>query len=53
MAIFGIIRVAGELKDIHSAAELASKSWETLGNRQSFYSFNHRGQCFFQDFVEE
>ena len=53
MTVFGIIRVAGELKDIHAAAELASKSWETLGNRQSFYSFNHRGQRFFQDLAED
>lgn len=53
MAIFGIVRVAGELKDIHAAAELAGKSWETLGNRPSFYSFNHRGQKIFQDFEEE
>ena len=53
MAIFGIIRVAGELKDIHAAAELASKSWETVGNRQSFYSFNHRGQRLFQEIPED
>ena len=53
MAIFGIIRVAGELKDIHIAAELTSKSWETVGNRQSFYSFNHRGQRLFQDLPED
>ncbi|XP_065682449.1 ER membrane protein complex subunit 5-like [Hydra vulgaris] len=49
ISIFGIIRIAGELKDIHAAAELASKSWETLGNRASFFTFTHRGQQLFQD----
>jgi len=53
IAIFGIIRVAGDLKDIHAAAELAGKSWETMGNRPSFYSFNHRGQKIFQDLQDE
>merc|ERR1712243_291899 len=35
MAVVGIVQIAGELKDIHAATELASKSWETLGNRPS------------------
>ena len=49
LAIFGIVRVAGELTDIHAAAELAHRSWETYGNRPSFYSFNHRGKIMFPD----
>ena len=53
MCIFGIIRVAGEFKDIHIAAELARKSWDTVGNRQSFYCFNHRGKSLFQDLSED
>jgi len=53
MAVIGIVQVAGELKDIHAAAELASKSWETLGNRPSFYHFNHRGRNIFQELADE
>eukprot|EP00795_Rhopilema_esculentum_P012003 gene12003-2586_t len=52
-AVFGIVRVAGELRDIHAAAELASKSWETFGNRSSFYSFNHRGKIMFSDLLQD
>ena len=53
MAVIGIVNIAGELKDIHAAAELASKSWETLGNRPSFYNFNHRGRNIFQEMPDE
>eukprot|EP00112_Aurelia_sp_Birch-Aquarium-sp1_P012268 Seg258.3 transcript_id=Seg258.3/GoldUCD/mRNA.D3Y31 product="Membrane magnesium transporter 1-B" protein_id=Seg258.3/GoldUCD/D3Y31 len=53
ISIFGIVRVAGELKDIHSAAELAHRSWETFGNRPSFYSFNHRGRIMFSDLLQD
>lgn len=53
ISIIGIVRVAGELKDIHSATELANKSWETLGNRQSFYMFRHRGKKLFQNNDED
>jgi len=49
LAILGIVKVAGELRDIHAAAELAHRSWETYGNRPSFYSFNHRGKIMFSD----
>ena len=53
LSIFGIVRVAGELKDVHAAAELAHKSWETFGNRPSFYSFNHRGKIMFSDLLQD
>ena len=53
IAVFGIVRVAGELKDIHAAAELAGKSWESLDNRPSFYHFNHRGRRIFAEDIGE
>ena len=31
LSIFGIVKVAGELKDIDAAAEIAHRSWETFG----------------------
>ena len=53
LAVFGIVKVAGELKDIHAAAELAHRSWETFGNRPSFYNFNHRGKIMFSDLLQD
>jgi len=32
-------------------AELQQRTWETLSNRPSFYSFNHRGKIFPQGWV--
>lgn len=40
---YGITRVVGEFKDINASADLEKKTWETLGNRPSFYTFGHRG----------
>ncbi|KXJ25135.1 membrane magnesium transporter 1 [Exaiptasia diaphana] len=45
----GVVLVAGEFKEIRAAAEMASKSWESLGNRPSFYTFNHRGKKLYSD----
>ena len=53
VSIFGIVKVAGEFRDVHAAAELAHKSWETFGNRPSFYSFNHRGKIMFSDLLQD
>lgn len=53
LSVFGIVKVAGELKDIHAAAELAHRSWETFGNRPSFYNFNHRGKIMFSDLLQD
>eukprot|EP00794_Sanderia_malayensis_P005308 gene5308-5977_t len=53
VSIFGIVKIAGELKDIHAAAELAHKSWETFGNRPSFNIFNHRGKIMFSDLMQD
>lgn len=53
LSVFGIVKVAGELRDIHAAAELAHRSWETFGNRPSFYNFNHRGKIMFSDLLQD
>merc|ERR1712142_192140 len=44
---FGVINVAGELKEIRVTAELEKQSFETVWNNPSFYSFNHRGKALF------
>ena len=44
---FGVINVAGDLKEIRVTAELEKQSFETVWNNPSFYSFNHRGKALF------
>ena len=44
---YGIVHVVGDFREIKASAELEKKTWETLGNRPSFYTFNHRGKAFF------
>ncbi|KAK2180450.1 hypothetical protein NP493_442g00041 [Ridgeia piscesae] len=43
---YGIVKVVGDFKEIKAVAELQQRTWETLSNRPSFYSFNHRGKIF-------
>ncbi len=44
---YGIVRVVGKFREIKAGSDLEKKSWETLSNRQSYYSFNHRGRVLF------
>lgn len=43
----GVAHMAGEFKEIRAAAEMANKSWESFGNRPSFYTYSHRGKMLF------
>lgn len=36
--------MVGNFKEIRATIDLQAKSWETLVNLPSFYSFNHRGK---------
>ncbi len=45
---YGIVRVVGEFREIKAVAEQEKKSWETLSNRPTFYTFNHRGTSLFK-----
>lgn len=36
--------MVGDFKEIRAAVDLQGKSWETLSNIPSFYTFNHRGK---------
>ena len=49
---FGVINVAGELKEIRVTAELEKQSFETIWNNPSFYSFNHRGKALFGEWCD-
>lgn len=42
----------GEFKEIRAAIDLQAKSWETLGNIPSFYSFNHRGKALSPNYID-
>ena len=47
LTCYGIVRVVGDFKEIKASAELERKTWETLCNRSSFYTFDHRGKALF------
>lgn len=43
----GTVQLFGHFKPILITAEWQNKSWDTVGNRQSFVTFNHRGRKLF------
>ncbi|XP_039433236.1 ER membrane protein complex subunit 5 [Culex pipiens pallens] len=45
LIIYNILQVVGDFKEIRATVDLQAKSWETLGNIPSFYTFNHRGKA--------
>ncbi|XP_076324083.1 ER membrane protein complex subunit 5 isoform X2 [Tachypleus tridentatus] len=45
LTMCGVLYVAGEFKEIRATVELENKSYESFGNRPSFYTFNHRGKA--------
>ncbi|XP_046853598.1 ER membrane protein complex subunit 5-like [Xenia sp. Carnegie-2017] len=49
----GAVNMAGAFKEIKASADLVNKSWETVGNRQSFYSFHHRGKVMMKNVMTE
>ncbi|XP_053601480.1 ER membrane protein complex subunit 5 [Plodia interpunctella] len=42
--MWGVLNIAGNLREIHAAAELNQITWETQRNLPSFYIFSHRGK---------
>ncbi|XP_023942963.1 ER membrane protein complex subunit 5 [Bicyclus anynana] len=49
--IWGVLNIAGKLREIPAANELNNIKWETQRNLTSFYVFNHRGRALAYDFV--
>ena len=47
LCCFGVISIAAKFKPIQITSEWENKVWDTIGNRTSFYSFNHRGKLLF------
>lgn len=48
VTFYGIVRIAGEFKDLDATSELKNKTFDTLRNHPSFYVFNHRVRVLFQ-----
>lgn len=49
--MWGVLNVAGNLREIQAAAELNTVGWETQKNLPSFYIFNHRGRALASDYI--
>ena len=47
LCCFGIVSLTAKFKPIQITSEWENKTWENIGNRTSFYSFNHRGKYLF------
>lgn len=45
LAMVCVLNIAGDFREIRASVELSAKSWETAGNRPSFYVYNHRGKA--------
>ncbi|CAH0404561.1 unnamed protein product [Chilo suppressalis] len=43
--MWGVLNIAGNLREIPAAAELNTLTWETQYNMPSFAIFNHRGKA--------
>jgi hypothetical protein len=50
LAMVSVLDLAGEFREIRASIELSAKSWENVGNRPSFYVYNHRGKAFCHDY---
>ncbi|XP_050713770.1 ER membrane protein complex subunit 5-like [Eriocheir sinensis] len=51
LAMYGILHIAGDFKEIRANVQLQNKSWETVGNRPTFYIFAHRGRALSPNYV--
>lgn len=53
VVIYNVIQVVGNFKEIRATVDMQAKSWDTLGNLPSFYTFNHRGRALSPMYVSE
>ncbi|CAK8698491.1 ER membrane protein complex subunit 5-like [Clavelina lepadiformis] len=47
LASYGILMVSGDFKNIQVNADMKEKSFETVGNRFAFCTFEHRGKALY------
>ncbi|CAH3852258.1 ER membrane protein complex subunit 5 [Pieris napi] len=50
--MWGVMCIAGNLREIQAAAELNNSTWETQMNLPSFYIFNHRQKALSSEYVQ-
>uniref|UniRef100_W8C1N1 Membrane magnesium transporter n=1 Tax=Ceratitis capitata TaxID=7213 RepID=W8C1N1_CERCA len=53
VVVYNLIQVVGNFKEIRATVDMQEKSWDTLGNLPSFYTFNHRGMALYQNYEPE
>lgn len=53
VVVYNLIQVVGNFKEIRATVDMQEKSWDTLGNLPSFYTFNHRGMALYQNYEAE
>ncbi|XP_073822098.1 ER membrane protein complex subunit 5 [Musca autumnalis] len=53
VVIYNVIQIVGNFKEIRATVDMQAKSWDTLGNFPSFYTFNHRGKALSSTYVPE
>ncbi|RDD47655.1 Membrane magnesium transporter 1-B [Trichoplax sp. H2] len=46
----GVVIISGSFREISATAELNDRPSENFTNRQSFYTFNHRGQILYESY---
>lgn len=44
LTMYGVVHIAGDFREIRATIQLENKTWESAGNRPSFYTFSHRGR---------
>lgn len=49
--MWGVLNIAGNLREIPAANELNTIRWETQRNLPAFYIFNHRGKALAYNYV--
>jgi membrane magnesium transporter 1 len=52
IVIYTILQVVGDFREIRATVDLQAKTWETLTNIPSFYTFNHRGKSLAPDYIQ-
>lgn len=50
LVIVSIMQTIGDFKEIRA---VQTKSWETVANLPSFYTFNHRGKTLFSNQTQQ
>ncbi|XP_067626210.1 ER membrane protein complex subunit 5 [Eurosta solidaginis] len=53
VVLYNLIQIVGNFKEIRATVDMQEKSWDTLGNLPSFYTFNHRGRALYRNYEEE